>query len=301
MTYGLTLAATAKPVVWIVLSAAEGPYATVAGQVRAEVERRRPRGAGVIDWQVGAWNDMDRSRPPSLVVAVGASAWRDVAQGFGDAADPPLLLATLLPAQAFERDRPRGPRLRQISAILLDQPAARQARLVHMLLPQTTRVGVLVSRGESESLAEYRETFARQGLVLNVQPTTAESLPADLIGVLSTNDVLLVLPDGQVYNAQTIGNVLAASYRLRVPIIGYSPALVSAGALAALYVTPEQIGVAAGAAVADALDGRPLPPPRAAATFDVGVNASVARAYGVVTNAREVAAAMTQAERGDAR
>jgi hypothetical protein len=58
-------------------------------------------------------------------------------------------------------------------------------------------------------------------------------------------DALLAVPDPLVFNSQTAANILAAAYRRRIPLIGFSPAYTRAGALVSLYSTPDQIGFAA--------------------------------------------------------
>lgn len=296
MTYALTWAATsARPLVWVVLPAQEGVHAEVAEALKTEAERRRPRG---IEWQSGTLTELERSgAAPTAIVTIGAQAWQDTARRFAREDSAPILLATLLPLAAFDQERASLARTRPTSAIVLDQPPGRHARLARAAMPHARRIGVLVPRGDGGRLSPLRDAFAAVGIELHVQESTPETLAADLVAAMSGNDALLALPAGQIYNRQNIGMLMAASYRMRVPILGYSPSIVSAGALAGVHVTPAEIGLAGGAALADALDGRSLPAPRAPAAFQISINPAVARAFGLVLDAVTLERAVRADER----
>ena len=60
--------------------------------------------------------------------------------------------------------------------------------------------------------------------------------------MLDRIDVLLALPDVKIHNRRNVSSILLTTYRNRIPLIGFSSAYVKAGALAAIYSTPENIG-----------------------------------------------------------
>jgi putative ABC transport system substrate-binding protein len=62
---------------------------------------------------------------------------------------------------------------------------------------------------------------------------------------LHHSDVLLALPDSNIYNSKTVKNILLTSYRYRKPVIGFSKNFVDAGALAAIYSDTEMIAMTA--------------------------------------------------------
>ena len=64
--------------------------------------------------------------------------------------------------------------------------------------------------------------------------------------VLEDAEVLLALADAQIYNSNSLQNILLTSFRARVPLVAFSPAYVRAGALMAVHVTPTQLGAQAG-------------------------------------------------------
>ena len=60
--------------------------------------------------------------------------------------------------------------------------------------------------------------------------------------LLRYNDALLMLPNRQVFNRESLKGVLLTGYRNRKPVISYSPAHVKSGALASIYSSPDDIG-----------------------------------------------------------
>ena len=100
--------------------------------------------------------------------------------------------------------------------------------------------------------------------------------------MLEDADLLLAVPDPQLYNSSSIQNILLASFRANVPLMAFSPAYVRAGALLALHVTPTQIGLQAAAIARGVLQGKALSAtPLYSQDFSVAVNEHVARSLGL--------------------
>lgn len=255
---------------WIALSDAGGVYVETAEALRAEVERTHP---GRIDWRVAHSAQFRKTRPePQWVVAVGSAALRDMQDLFADDPTPPLLLAVLIPRLAFERlADPSRLRAGQISAVFLDQPPARQMELARLAIPSLRALGVLLG-GESRAAAAALEKAARErGFELLARQVVGDGLFPALQALLPEVDGLLAVPDPLVFNSQTATNILAATYRRRIPLIGFSPAYARAGALVSLYSSPDQIGVRGGEVLRQAFSSRILPPPQWPRDFVVRV------------------------------
>jgi hypothetical protein len=188
---------------------------------------------------------------------------------------PPPLLAILVPRLAFERMAdPVRLRAGSLSAVFLDQPAARQLDLIRLALPDARSVGILVS-GQSKAHAPVLDAAARErGLQLVSSVVEPGGLYPALQSLLPDVDVLLALPDPMMFNSQTAGSILTAAYRRQVPLAGFSPAYVKAGALLALYSTPAQVGRRGGELLRQALAAKPLPlpQPHSPREFTVEVN-----------------------------
>lgn len=294
MTYGLAGAAGVP--VWVALSDTAAAYADAARTLRAEVDHAQP---GRVEWRVAHWRQFASGTPePHWVVAVGAEALRGMQELFADDATPPPLLAILVPRPAFERIAdPARLRAGSVSAVFLDQPPTRQLELIHLALPAVRKVGILVSdetRGQSIAMEK-----AAKELGMQIVPAAvgAGGLFPALQSVLNDSDVLLALPDPTLFNSQTAANILLAAYRRRVPLIGFSPAYVKAGALFALYSGPEQVAARAGEVLRQALAGRTFPAPQWPRDFSVAANHDVARSFGLVLDEARLAEQLRAGER----
>ena len=128
------------------------------------------------------------------------------------------------------------------SDLITAQPECRHIQLIKSLNPDWSTVAVLSSIGSLDITVELRKCTERQNLSLNVYTITKQS---DLLETLETaiehNRVLLAIADPFIYNSKTLKNILLTTYRHRMPVIGYSDSFVQAGAVAAIYTSPESI------------------------------------------------------------
>jgi putative ABC transport system substrate-binding protein len=213
-----------------------------------------------------------------LLVAVGVQALQHAASQKGN--QP--ILGVLIPQPAFEKIRASAVNS-NISAILLDQPPARQMRLLHKLLPHADSVGILLGPTSSRNNGSLSRSAHDSGLKPIIATIQAEDeLTPALKTLLETASALLAVPDPLVHQPGTAQTMLLTSYRYQKPVIGYSQAYVTAGALAAVYSSPENIARQA-AEIADAYPDRhaALPSPQVPRYFSVGINRQVARSLGI--------------------
>jgi ABC-type uncharacterized transport system substrate-binding protein len=270
----------------LLLSGEGGSYAEVTEAIQAEV--RRVPGSRIVVAVAGtpAADELAQAGP-RLLVTVGTLA-AQVALRNGDPRLP--LLCVLIPRLSFEsmlaatraaEARAAG-EPRRVSALFLDQPPARQLELIRQALPGLLRVGLVLGPDAARDLERLQAAAQARGLKLAVEQIArdTELFPA-LQRVMQDSDVFLALPDPRVINADTAQNVLLTSFRMRRPVVGYSAAYVRAGALAAVYSTPQQIGTQTGQILRAILGGSPLPAPQFPKQFSVSVNHKVARSMGV--------------------
>jgi hypothetical protein len=218
----------------------------------------------------------------TTLVAVGVQAMRSVAAWDGA---PPVLnvLNVLVPRANYEKllaEKDSKLRPAQFSAIFLDQPPTRQTHLIAQVLPGKRRISTLLGPDSASLLPALRSAFQRRGLELLVEEISSEAeiIPA-LSRLMASSDAFLALPDSVVFTRETVRSVLMAAYRYHQPLLGFSQAYVTSGALAATYSTPSQIA----RQTAELLSALPpgaknLPAPLYPAYFSVAVNRSVARA-----------------------
>ncbi|MCW2311706.1 ABC transporter substrate-binding protein [Rhodoferax antarcticus] len=239
----------------------------------------------------------DQAPRQDIFVALGSEA----AQVLLARKVPAPVLCALLPRSSFERLLRSNGRVMsgRLSAIYLDQPLARQLTLVRLALPQAGRLGVLWGPESFGNARSLQLQAAAYGVSLSeVVLGRVEDLSTSLPELLADSDVLLALPDPLVFNSSTIQNILLSSFRARVPMVAFSPAYVRAGAVLALYTTPEQAGQQAAEQVWQVLQGKPLPDhPTEPNDFEVGVNAHVARSLGLTFDGISLRLALRRLER----
>lgn len=235
----------------------------------------------------------------SLVVTLGTKALREAAQRSLQSpvwAQVPVL-AALLPQSAWRSGAaglPRGS-----SAIWLDQPVDRYVELTRQALPQRRRLGVLLgptSVGLEPVLD--RATLARglTAVKANVDAPATDLFPA-LQGVLQNCDMLLALPDPTLYNAESLQNILIATYRQRVPMLSYTAAHARAGATLALHTPLEEVAAQLVRALRQFSTQGSLPVPEGPQGFSVVVNEQVARSLSLdLRSPAELQAAVRRAE-----
>jgi len=300
----LGLGVQAEPVsrnerVVIVSSGTAGAYAEAAqalvdGLVRADVARQ-----GIIQLTAAemAWRIRQGQLPqPGLFVALGS----DATQVLASAKLPAPVLSALIPRTSFERILRDSGRTAssQLTALYLDQPLNRQLALIRLVWPQARRLGVLWG---AESLAQAPALHALAAAEHWAVKEATVNSPAEIfIGlkqVLDDSDVLLAVADPQVYNSNSLQNILLSAFRARVPMVAFSPAYARAGAVLSLHVTPAQAGVQAAALALDVLHGRPLPvAPVKSQDFEVTVNPHVARALGLTLDDKALRQALRRLE-----
>lgn len=226
---------------------------------------------------------IDKSRA-DLIIAVGLNATELAARQ----SSVPVLAVMVsrtgydeLLAQVTHQKNPK-----HISAIYLDQPWGRQLDFLHAAFPGKLRIGLLYTL--DARIAGLHGEISRRGDSLVSRPVHSSSeLFTQLEAVLVASDVLLAIPDSALYNSSNIRNILLTSYRLNIPLIGISKAYVNAGALSAIFSTPEQLAEQARATVSAFSQTRRLPEPQYPSDFTIEINAHVARSLKIELPSRE--------------
>lgn len=253
----------------LVLSENSAPYKEFANSFNDVIQDSK--------WKICALlpeNATDASNAPDLIVTVGINAFRQTLQRH----DNIPILATLIGRQMYQKILAESGRPRQrSSAIYIEQPLSRQAAFVRQLLPGKTRAGLLVSSESRSELAGIRQAFSAAGFTLDTEDSeTDESLVPASSAIFERSHFLLATPDPKIYKRDQIKTLLLNSYRHQKPVIAFSSAFVSAGALAAIYSTPRQIAKQTAETVLE--HGSNLPPPQYPVQYSVSINRSVAEA-----------------------
>lgn len=252
--------------VQVVLSEREGAYREFSDTLRAKLAGQ--------SFSIVIGDMEDSTDDANLVVAVGMKSAAQLIHSRKP------VLNVLVPKTGYDK-LVKSSVAHRSSVIYLDQPMERQLSLLQAALPKITHIGVLYSV-QPAGLANLRRLAGERNLLLHESIVNQEhSLVDALEDVLEESEALLVLPDTDIYNAGTIRNILLASYRKQVPLIGISQSYVKAGALCAIYSTPEQIALQAAEAIRQFADTGKFPPAQYPDEFDVSVNKQVARSLDI--------------------
>lgn len=282
---GLPRIAAGVEGVTVVLSDEGGAYAEIVEKMRATLSQGSTAKleVRVVSLRSLRGGETLRAIAGQVLVAVGVDAMDAVEKS----KLPQPVLNVLVPRAAFEKVARQGGRLgdpRVFSAIYLDQPWSRQFALIRQALSGRTRVGILLGANSAELEPLLRAEAKAAGLVAVIEKTNdADPLP-ELKQLLGNCDVVLAVPDQSIYNRSTIQNILLTTYRHQVPLIGFSPSYVKAGAIVAVYSVPAQIGLQAAEIIQKMSLERHLPPPQFPRYYSVGVNVQVARSLGLAVD-----------------
>lgn len=239
---------------------------------------------GSSPWRV-RWSGTAETLEPAayradLIIAVGAEATR---LSLARSESRPVF-ATLLPRHAYERAiSEKHGALRNVSAVYLDQPVSRMVAFARQILPERRQIGLLVAADTRSQVALVKHAATANGATLETAEVENENtLLPTLNSLLGRSDLLLALPDNTLYRRENIRALLLTSFRYQKPVIAFSPAFVTAGALGAVYSSPTQIAHQV-ADVVRATSGEniSLPAPQGPIQFSIALNRNVAQAFGI--------------------
>ncbi len=177
--------------------------------------------------------------PFKLVIAVGPEArW-----ALGKAVVKAPVVSTMIFLSDVDEDAVQGRALpaNMMASVYLDPNPQDVAARLHQALSSAGRVGVIVP---SAAQAGVWVTALKAG---KFQPVVVEcARPADLVKAFLTLrnkvDFVLAVPIQTLYNPSTIEALLKASLDHHLPMVGYSESFVTAGAMAGVYASYEELG-----------------------------------------------------------
>jgi putative ABC transport system substrate-binding protein len=212
-----------------------------------------------------------------LIVTVGSKA----ALAVVDRSDLPLLL-TMLPSNLYKDLLAEQAPTRSISALFVDQPWSRHIELLFAAQPETRRIGLIYTPSSGLDIDELRKLAARHDAKVIARPVSSpEQLYNALEYTLSNSEVLLAVPDREIYSSNNIRNILMTSYRHDIPLIGLSKSYVNAGALCAVFSSPDDLALQASTMTQYFSRNKKLPPAQFPIAYDVATNNEVARTLGI--------------------
>jgi putative tryptophan/tyrosine transport system substrate-binding protein len=165
-----------------------------------------------------------------------------------------------------------------------DIPLDAQLKLIAEALPGAKTVGVLYRSdvpGSAAMLKAMEAAVPPQLKVVSVAVDKHESVAAAIEALLDQKvSVVWTAPDAAVYNVATVRAVLLSAVRRQIPVFGFSPACVKAGAVLGVGIDPKRQGAQAAGIVSRLASGLPAAQLPAVLTetpvFQIAVNLTVA-------------------------
>jgi len=265
--------------IYILPSRSEGAHAVLASELKARLERSLPPRFIVHEISPAQVDSVTlQADSDDYIVTIGTQAMADVMTRPVKAS----LIATLLPKTAYESIVQKHTTATRVSAVYIDQPAARNIELVRVALPNKS-VGILLSDASSDLYSSLDKIRRKKEVRVNLRTMAPnENLIDALDKVLRDSDVLLAFADPAVSNRNTAQHLLLTTYRRGIPMVAYSRAYVRAGALMAVYSTPEQYAQQTAEMLLSSIKTRsPVVPPQYPKYFSVEINESVAQSLGL--------------------
>lgn len=207
-----------------------------------------------------------------LVVTVGPAALHEIVKRDCDCA----VISAFTSSQVYRSVLAGVPpaRAAAMTAVYAEPAPADQLRLVSLLYGRPVRVSAILGRDTG---------FLKP--VLEGQAEVQDFAPGDdlnrILSRIAQTEVLLALPDSEVYNTESIRNILLSTYRHKQAVIGFSADMVKAGALATTYSEVEDVNAQVAEMAAAYVATGALPPPQFPRYFRTVVNEGVARSLDV--------------------
>jgi len=274
--------------IYIVPSKPVGPHIQVANGVRTRLEGGLAGEHKVIVVKLnGDSMPAIDAKKEDYIVTVGSKAFSLVLSLNTNA----KILATLIPSETYRILLQKHSRKAGItSAIYIEQPVMRSLNLVKTALPGKTP-GVLVGghlRGLYDRIKRTSSELKLHVYLKQFQET--ENLVSAMDQVLKNCGVFVAFADPEVSNATTARHLLLTSYRYGIPVVAYSRAYVHAGALMAVYTTPEQFAQQTAEILIHNIRSKVsnLPLPVYPEYFSIDINENVARSLGIQLQKKSV-------------
>ncbi|VAW83636.1 hypothetical protein MNBD_GAMMA16-2068 [hydrothermal vent metagenome] len=165
-----------------------------------------------------------------------------------------------------------------VSAIYIDPEPKKLIRLAHFFFPQGVKLLVLQTRGGTNYENSMGSTLPKGITSIQYEYINNKKEITRALSNIDEADVILALPDKDIYDTETLKSILLQSYRRGKVIIGYNPGMVKAGALSTIHYTPQIIGSEVESWLNEYCEyNETVPRSRYPRDFNIAINEQVAR------------------------
>lgn len=180
-----------------------------------------------------------RNSGKTLLITVGSKAAEQTA-----AVNPGIpVIYAMLPFSTYQRIAAEDEACPTSTAIYLDQPVRRQLNLSREIFPQRKEYGIFLGKNSEQRYLKEKKNHRLDGETIKTSLIHESKQLAWSLRKLSENtDVFIAINDPLVFNPNNAKWLLYMAYQEGIPVIGFSSPYVAAGAAAAVYSTPVQLG-----------------------------------------------------------
>ena len=126
--------------------------------------------------------------------------------------------------------------------IYINQPVNRYVQLFKNLFPEEKTLVFATTKENSIKSQQLKIASENNNFIFkDIRISKNDNISRILINKLNNNDILLALPNPDIYNANHAKSIILSTYHSNVPIIAYSKSFAKAGALISLYSSIDNI------------------------------------------------------------
>ena len=125
--------------------------------------------------------------------------------------------------------------------IYINQPVNRYVQLFKNLFPEGKTLVFATTNENPTKSKQVKKESENNNLIFKNIHINKNNISRSFIKKLNNNDVLLALPNHDIYNANHARSIILSTYHANVPIIAYSKSFTKAGALISLYSSIDNI------------------------------------------------------------
>lgn len=195
-----------------------------------------------------------RRQKPRVIVTLGSAATSHISKVVKDI---PVVFCVVLNPVASGFVRSMNAPGNNLTGASLDIPAQVQFEALRSIVPHIRRVGVIYNPKETESVVQQAKTAAKRigWDLVGIPIPSKEKVPEALRTLDGSVDALWSVADSTTFSSGSVEFILLHTLRNKIPFMGLSPAFVKAGALMALAVNYEEVGVQCGSQAIKVLMG----------------------------------------------
>lgn len=190
-----------------------------------------PKDESALD---GFFSDV-KAKTPDLILAVGSSAARYAREKIKNT---PIIFCMVIDPATMNLTE---------AGVSLDVAPAVQVDYIRKNFPQFKKIGVIYNAQRNKEIIKGLKELKQQGTadIVFVEVTAIDQVNNAVKSVKNQADCLLMISDSLIYTQTTISQIIFDAIQMGLPIFTVSPALVKAGALAAVYSDSKENGCSA--------------------------------------------------------